>query len=65
MITTNEQIAAEELDTPGYSGKWRTAQKLANGDRTYEDDRHLFPFWERARLFFLELGGERKDGRRC
>jgi len=54
---TDEQIAAQGLDTCGYAGKWRKAKELAIvNDRT--DKNRLLPYWERVRLIFLELGGD-------
>ena len=52
------KLATEQLNIKGYPGKWRTAKEMARNPCQYMDDRHLLPYWERARLFFLELGGE-------
>lgn len=60
---TEEQIAAEDLDIKGYAGKWKAAQELATKNERCDDNR-LLPYWERVRLLFLELGGERIDRRR-
>jgi hypothetical protein len=46
------------LNISGYAGKWKVAKELADkNERT--DDAHLLPYWERVRLLFLELGGEK------
>lgn len=64
MITTDETIASEDLNVTGYSGKWRAAKEIAVEGK--HDSRHTgLPYWERVRVIFLELGGERIDGRRC
>jgi hypothetical protein len=60
-----QRVAMEGLNVLGYSGKWELAQKMAAFGGEYADDRHLLPYWERARLFFFELGGERVDGQKC
>ena len=52
-----------DLDIEHYPGKFRRAQEMAMSDREYEDSRHLLPYWERVRLFYLELGGEYDAGR--
>jgi hypothetical protein len=63
-MTGEEQVAREELDIDHYPGKWKVARQMAANPRTYEDNRHLLSYWERARLFYLELGGELISGRR-
>lgn len=64
MIQSNESIAAQELNIRGYAGKWKAAKELAVDGK--HDHRHSgLPYWERVRVIFLELGGERLDGRRC
>lgn len=52
----NRDAAMAGLDVIHYPGKWKAAQELAEkNERT--DDARLLPYWERARLLFLELGG--------
>ncbi len=56
---TPEEIATCDLDLEHYAGKWEQAKHLADrNERT--DDNRLLPYWERARLLFLELGGRKK-----
>jgi hypothetical protein len=63
-IVSTELDAAEGLDIKGYRGKWNKAQELAHSPDLSAD--HLaLPYWERVRLLFLELGGERLDRVRC
>lgn len=62
--TSDEVIAAEGLDIGRYPGKWRIAQKLALANERSDENR-LLPYWERVRLLYLELGGERIDRQRC
>lgn len=60
----DEVIAQEGLNIRGYAGKWKRAKFLA--DRNDRNDEYcLLPYWERVRLLFFELGGERLDGANC
>jgi hypothetical protein len=64
MIESNEELAAEELNVRGYAGKWKRAQELAQDGKPQDSGAIGLPYWERVRKLFLELGGERLDGRR-
>ena len=62
MLTKHhERDAAQGLNVAAYYGKWTVAKHLAFDEREYPDSRHLLPYWERVRLFYLELGGEYLD----
>jgi hypothetical protein len=54
-MALNEQGVTFDLNIAKYPMKWRQAKKLALTHHTQD------PYWMRARLLFLELGGERKD----
>ena len=57
---TDEQTAREGLDIEHYPGKWKAAQRLAESNQR-RDGCELLPYWERVRLLYYELGGERID----
>ena len=61
---TPEEVASEGLDLRGYHFKWKAAKQYELVNKRTDDTR-LLPYWERVRLTFLELGGERTDRRRC
>lgn len=57
---SDEQVAAEGLNIVDYHFKWKKAQELANSSELSAE--HLIlPYWERVRLLFLELGGEKTE----
>jgi hypothetical protein len=64
VIQSSEAIASQELNVSGYSGKWRAAKEIAIEGK-YSSHLRGLPYWERVRNIFLELGGERLDGKRC
>jgi hypothetical protein len=59
-MTQEEKVAREGLDVAHYPGKWKQAQQLAVLNRR-NDGYDLLPYWERVRLLYYELGGERTD----
>jgi hypothetical protein len=63
LMSESEALAREGLDIDHYPGKWKSAQRLAASNER-RDGYHLLPYWERVRLLYYELGGERIDGRR-
>ncbi len=59
IMSDEEQIATEGLDLLGYEPKWEAAKAFAARNQLTED-LCLLPFWERARVVFLTLGGRLK-----
>jgi hypothetical protein len=59
LMGDEEKLAMKGLDIDHYPGKWKNAKEhvASNLNRVYEDGRHHLPYWERVRLYFLELGG--------
>ena len=62
-MSNEEAVAAEGLNIRGYHFKWKKAQEMATRNDGDEEHR-ILPYWERVRLYFLELGGEFQDGKR-